>query len=81
MTDAPILDKEKTEVPAKKTEKKIPDGQKQVHIHAGNKVDVHTQILSELNQSVAVIAKVCALWLKENPPPVKSVPPPPKKDK
>jgi hypothetical protein len=43
-------------------------GKKQVQIHAGNLGVVQTQLLGEINESLAKIAAVMLLWLKENPP-------------
>ena len=45
-----------------------PAKQKQIQIHAGNLGVVQTQLLGEINQSLARIAAVLTLWLKENPP-------------
>jgi hypothetical protein len=48
--------------------KPAPGDKKQVQIHAGNLGVVQTQLLSEINQSLAVLAACCKIWFKENPP-------------
>ncbi len=67
MSDTPVkkdavLDKEKTNVPAKTPAK--PES-KQVQIHAGNVPVVQTQLLSELNVNIARIARCLEIFVKE----------------
>lgn len=70
-TGEPVRDMNQGELsPAKPTteNKPVPKGKKEVQIHAGNISVVQTQILSDMSASLAVIAGVCRIWLKENTP-------------
>ena len=67
-TGKAVRDLKGGEVPGTTDKKPVPDGKKQVQIHAGNVPVVSCQLLSEMNVSLAVIARCCSIWLKENPP-------------
>jgi len=45
-----------------------PAEKKQIQIHAGNLGVVQTQLLSEINTNLSILASCARIWLKENPP-------------
>ena len=65
MSDLPVLDKEKTEVPAKTNTEQ---GTKEIQIHAGNIGVVQTRLLSELNQNIARLARCAEIFIKQTFP-------------